>query len=117
MSVASRRRLESLCLTLLALLVSTSGGGSKKKTQGKSGNMTTTTTTPAPRTRGCFVQQRIVWVPIPKYKYVDAPLAEPVYQKKPKMKVKVKGKMMTASGGMQEVPISRYTSSNHYGDF
>lgn len=85
-----------------------SGGGGKQNTpKQKTYNKKTTTPRPMNRPKGCFVQQRVVWVPIPKYKYVDVPMAEPVY------KDKKKGKSIKS---MTEVPITRYTRTGSYGD-
>lgn len=80
--------------------------GGKHKNKNKKGKEDTPTT--SNKAKGCFVQQRIVWVPIPKYKYVDVPMAEPTFPDKMKMKGKSMGKM-------KEVSISSYSSSGNYG--
>lgn len=95
-------------LTVIALLASICAAG-QNKTKSKGGQNKTTEEVSMNRPRGCFVQQRIVWVPIPKYKYVDVPLAEPIYQKTEKKK---KTKKKDKSTGIREVHISRYSS--HY---
>lgn len=98
----------AILVTLMSLLSTLCVAGGKQKSS-KKNKSTKTTAMPDNRPRGCFVQQRVVWVPIPKYKYVDVPMAEPVYEDKKK-----KGKAIKS---YTEVPISKYTRTSSYGDF